>query len=143
MQAQSIARCTGAALLATLLVGILVSVFVAHGIDINLSADIVATAQNMLDAELRLRGKAYAMALLFALDAVIAVGFFLLLREHNTFLATWALVVSVAAMLLMLLGAVYALNAAHIAGNSAFETLGTDAQRLMLAGLQATADYTS
>ncbi|MBT8130921.1 MAG: DUF4386 domain-containing protein, partial [Gammaproteobacteria bacterium] len=143
MQKQLIARWTGAAMLTTLVTGILVSVFVADGIDINLSADIVATAQNMLDAEIRLRGKAYFMALMFALDALIMVGFFLLLREHGTFLASWALVVNVGASLLMLLGAVYALNAAEIAGNEAFDQLGSDAQRLMLAGMQATADYTS
>lgn len=43
-----LARFTGSALLATVVMGILVSIFIAAGIGINLNADVQATAQAML-----------------------------------------------------------------------------------------------
>jgi hypothetical protein len=42
-----------------------------------------------------------------------------------------------------LLGAVYAMNAALIADDSAFDIIGGGTQRLMLTSLQVTSDYTS
>lgn len=43
----------------------------------------------------------------------------------------------------MLLGAMFAMNAAEFASDPAYTTMVNEAQRLMLAGLQATSDYTS
>ncbi|MDP5053930.1 MAG: hypothetical protein NWP69_09070 [Congregibacter sp.] len=54
-----IARTVGWSQLVQIALGILTSLLVAKGIDINLSADIESTARNMLDAEIRLRAKAY------------------------------------------------------------------------------------
>ena len=42
-----------------------------------------------------------------------------------------------------MIGAVYAMNAALIADNSAFDIIGGGTQRLMLTSLQVTSDYTS
>ena len=56
---KNIAFITGLALLASIFVGIFSSLFIAKGIDINLNADVLATAENMLEAEGRLRAKAY------------------------------------------------------------------------------------
>ncbi len=140
---QSLARIIGLSFLGTLLIGIISAFIVGEGIDINLSADVVATAQNMLEAEADLRAKAYIALATFALGVVFNAGLFLLLRSSGPLLAIWSLVVGMAASLLSLMGAVFALNAAHIAGNAAYIELATDSQRLLLTGLQATSDYTS
>lgn len=140
---QGVARCVGWALLATIGFGILGAVFIAQGIDINMSADIAATAENMLAAETRLRAKAYMGVFLFGLGALVSVGFYLLLRNTGPLLAGWSLFVSLAASILILLGAVFAMNAAQIAGNAAYTTLTDASGRLMLTRLQATSDYTS
>ncbi|MBL4854068.1 DUF4386 domain-containing protein [bacterium AH-315-J19] len=140
---QGVARCVGWALLATIGFGILGAIFIAQGIDINMSADIAATAENMLEAETRLRAKAYMGVLLFGLSALISVGFYLLLRKSGQFLAGWSLFVSLGSAVLFLLGAVFAMNAAQIAGDEAYTTLTDASGRLMLTSLQATSDYTS
>lgn len=142
-QAQALARCVGWSLLGTILIGIVSALFVVQDIDINLTADVVATAENMLEAELALRAKAYIAVLLFAIDALISVGLFLLLRQTGGLLALWSLFVSFAAAILLLLGAIFSMNAAEIASNPAYGNLANEAQRLMLNGLQATSSYTS
>ena len=81
-----IARFVGWSLLATIAIGILTSVFVTHGIDINLSADVEGTARNMMDAEMQLRAKSYVASLLFALEALVGVGLFLLLYPYGRLL---------------------------------------------------------
>jgi len=143
LNTQSVARCVGWALLATIVFGILAAIYLLQGIDINLSADVVATAENMLGAELRLKAKAYMGVFMFSLAALISVGLYLLLRKSGPLLAGWSLFVSLAAAVLILFGAVFSMNAAQIAGNVAYTTLTDEAGRLMLAGLQATSDYTS
>ena len=70
---QTLARYVGLTSLGSIIIGILTAVFVVKGIDINLSADVIATAENMLDAELRLRAKAYLALLGLALEAIISV----------------------------------------------------------------------
>lgn len=139
---QKLARYVGLSLLATIVIGIIGALSVAAGIDINLNADVTATAQNMLEAETDLRAKAYLGALTFALDLVVAIGLFLLLRRFGALLAGWALAMSVVGALLGLLGAVFAMNAAEIAGDRTYLAL-PDQMRTVLAGLQATSDYTS
>lgn len=140
---QPLARIVGLSFLGTLAIGIFSAFIVGEGIDINLSADIIATAQNMLEAETDLRAKAYIAAATFCLGVVFNVGLFLLLRHAGPLLATWSLVVNMASSLLSLMGAVFALNAAHIAENAAYIELATESERLLLTGLQATSDYTS
>lgn len=140
---QRTARTVGWSQLALIALGILTSVLVAKGIDINLSADVEATARNMLDAELRLRAKAYLACLGFALGTVANIGLFLLLKPYGPLLAAAALAISLAAAFLSLLGAVFAMNAAEIASATAYQIITDDAQRLMLTGIQATSDYTS
>lgn len=137
---QTLARITGFALLASIVVGILSSVFIAKGIDINLSADVLATAENMLEAEGRLRAKAYMGILMLCIQAVMIVGLYLLLRNTGQLLAGASLFIGVVAAVLSLLGSVFAMNAAEFASNAAYN-LSDD--QLMLASLQATSDYTS
>lgn len=140
---RSLSRCVGWSLIATIATGILISIFISAGIDVNLSADIAKTAENMLVAEERLRAKSYAALFVFMLQSFTMVGFFVLLRNHGTVLAMWFFVVGASAAVLSLLGSVYAMNAALIAGNSAFEIIADSSQRLLLTGLQVTSDYTS
>lgn len=142
-EVRALARIVGLSLLGTILVGILSALTVGQGIEINLSADVVATAQNMLGAETELRAKSYIALLVFALEVVIGAGLFLLLRQSGQLLAAWSLIISLGAALLVLMGAVFNLNAAEIAGNLAYSELADDNQRLLLTGLQATSDYTS
>lgn len=140
---QKTARIVGGSLLGTIFIGILSALFVVEGIDINLSADVIATAQNMLEAETQLRAKAYIGLATFSLGVVVSVGLFLLLKPSGQLLAGWSLLVSLSSAILSLLGAVFALNAAEIAGDVAYAQLANDDQRLLLTGLQATSDYTS
>lgn len=140
---QKLAKLTGGALLASIILGILSAVLIAEGIDVNMTADIAGTAENMLEAETRLRAKAYLGLFAFALEALISVGFFLLLRKFGPLLAGWSLCANLSAATLMLLGAVFAMNAAHIGGGDAFAALTDDSERLALSALQATSDYTS
>lgn len=139
----TLARWVGWSMLATLIIGISSAFLIAEGIDINLSADVEATARNMLEAEQRLRAKAYIAALTFALDGFVSIGFFLLLRKSGQLLAAWSLLVSVTAAILSLLGAMFAMNAAEIASDPAYQNITNEAQRVILSGLQATSNYTS
>lgn len=138
----TIGRLVGWSLIGTIVIGIVAAQFLGSDININLSADVAAVAESMLEAEQRLRARAWIAALAFALEALVSVGFFLLLRRFGPLLAGWSLFVGLAASLLMLLGAVFALNAAEIAGDSAYGAMGGET-RTMLASLQATSDYTS
>ena len=138
-----IARVTGWSLIATIIVGAFSAIFVAEGIDINLSADVSETTENMLQAETQLRAKAYLGALTFTLGIAVSAGFFLLLRQSGLLLASWSLIIALAASILGLLGSVFAMNAAEIAGDPAYQELTGSSQRLMLTALQASSDYTS
>jgi hypothetical protein len=140
---QRLGRWVGWSMLAALVIGFSAAFTIAKGLDINLSADVKATAQNMLEAELRLRAKAYIAALTFALDGFVSIGLFMLLRKSGQLLAAWCLLVSITAAIFSLLGAIFALNAAEIAGDPAYQNITNETQRLMLAGLQATSNYTS
>lgn len=142
-QNKNLSHYIGWSLIASIVIGILASMTISSGIDINLSADIAKTAENMLQAEERLHARAYVSLFSFMLQGFISVGLFFVLRTHGPVLATWALVIGISAALLSLTGAVSAMNVALLAQNSAFETLTNDAQRLMLAGMQVTSDYTS
>ncbi len=140
---QTLARIVGLSLLAPIVVGLAAIPLLAPGIDLNLSADVIATAQNMLEAETSLRAKAYLALLTFAFEVVFALGLFLLLRPTQQLLAAWSMIVSLGGALLVLLGAVFHMNAAQIAGNAAYSAMASEEQRLLLTGLQATSDYTS
>ncbi|MFK8041052.1 DUF4386 domain-containing protein [Congregibacter sp.] len=137
------ARIVGWSQLALVALGILTSVMVAKGIDINLSADVESTARNMLEAETRLRAKAYLACLGFALSTLVSFGLQILLKPYGQLLASSCLVVSITGAFLSLLGAVFAMNAAEIASAAGYQVITDDGQRLMLAGLQATSDYTA
>ena len=137
-----IARSTGLAILASVVVGLIGAFTIGQGIDINMTADVEATAANMLEAEQALRAKAYLGGLIFCIEAFISVGLFLLARRHSMLFALWCLIVHASASVLMGLGAIFAMNAAHVAGNAAYTAFGGDTQ-LLLASLQATSDYTS
>jgi hypothetical protein len=116
---------------------------VVQGIDINLSSDIKVTSENMLDAEQRLKAKAYIALFSFALDAFISIGLFVLLRKFGQLMAAWSLFVSIVASTSIVLGAMFAMNAAVISSNAAYDVISNDAQRLLLISLQVTSDYTS
>jgi len=134
---------TGHALLATIIIGIIGALTVNAGIDINLSADVEATAKAMLEAETRLRGRAYLSLLVLGLNLLFLVGVFRLLKTKGPMMAGWSLLVGLGAALLSLVGAVAAMNVAELAGGVAYQSLASAEQRLLLAGLQATSDYTS
>ena len=140
---QILARRLGWTILASIVLGILSAMFISKGININMSADVIATAENMLQSTLMLKAKAYMGAFLFTLEALVSVGLFLLLRKYGPLVAGWSLLVGFGASVLMLLGSVSAMIAAQIASNEAYNILTDEAGRQMLAGLQATLDYTS
>ena len=139
----TLGRTAGWSLLAMIGIGIFASIFIAKGIDINLSADVSTTATNMLEAESQLRGKAYISLLTFSLETLFAVCLFLLLRRFGPVLATWGLFINMAGAFLALLGAVFAMNAAELASNIAYSDAANNVQQIMLTRLQATSDYTS
>jgi hypothetical protein len=139
----ALGRRVGLAWLATLLVGIMATILLGQGIDINLSADVEAVAVAMLDAETRLRALAYVGILIFALDLLVTLGLFLLLRSAGPLLAAWSLVARIMAGLLSVLGAVFLMNSAEIASRPAYTVLADRPDRLLLNGLQATSNYTS
>jgi len=139
----TLARTAGISLLAMIIIGILSAIFIAKGIDINMSADVQATAENMLGAETRLRATAYIGLLIFILEVLFGVALYYLLRDTNPVLTTWCLIVGISAAALSMLGAMFAMNAAEFASNAAYTTLTNESQRLMLSSLQATSDYTS
>lgn len=139
----ALARRVGAAWLVTMLIGILATVLFGQGIDINLSADVEAVATAMLDAEIRLRALAYAALFVFALDLLVSIGLFLLLRSAGPLLAAWSLTGRITAGLLSVLSAVFLMNSAEIASRPAYTVLADNADRLLLNGLQATSNYTS
>lgn len=143
LNTQGVARTVGWALLASIGFGVLGAIFVFQGIDINMSADVAGTAENMLEAELRVRAKAYIGAFMFGVEALISIGLYLLLRNAGPLLAGWSLLVSLASSVLILLGAMFAMNVAQIAGNEAYNTVTDEAGRLALTSLQVTSDYTS
>lgn len=143
IESGALARRVGLAWLATLLVGIMAAVLLGQGIDINLSADVEAVALAMLDAETRLRALAYVGLLIFALDLLVSLGLFLLLRSAGPLLAAWSLTARIMAGLLSVLGAVFLMNSAEIASRSAYTVLADSADRLLLNALQATSNYTS
>jgi hypothetical protein len=140
---QGLSRYVGWSIIGSIVVGVIAAISISSGIDINLSADITKTSENMLGAETRLRGKAYLALFSFMLQVFISVGFFLILRKSGLVLATWSFLIGVSAAMVGLLGAVYAMNASQIAGNSAFDIIGDGTQRLMLTSLQVISDYTS
>lgn len=138
-----LARSTGVAWLATILIGILATLLFGRDIDINLSADVEAVARAMLDSETRLRALAYAGLLIFALDLFVSVGLFMLLRHTGVLIAAWSLMARVSAGMLSTLGTVFLMNSAEIASRPAYQVLADSADRILLSGLQATSGYTS
>ena len=142
-QSVTLARRVGIAWLATMLIGILATVLFGKDIDINLSADVEAVATAMLEAEIRLRALAYAALLVFALDLLVSIGLFLLLRSAGPLLAAWSLAGRITAGLVSVLGAVFLMNSAEIASRPAYTVLADNADRLLLNGLQATSSYTT
>lgn len=137
------ARLIGAAWLGSVIIGLLTAIFIAPGIDINLSADVAATADEMLGAEQRVRAKAYIALLLFGLKALSLMGLFYLLRGAGPLMAGWSVLIGLGAAALGLLGAVFGLNVAEIGSDAAYQSLASAPERTLLAGLQATSDYTS
>lgn len=137
----ALARQTGRVWLATIALGVAGVALIGADIDINLSADTEAVARAMLDAEVRLRAMAWTALLIFALDLLVSVGLYHLLRSSGPLLAAWSLAARLMAGLLSVLGAVYLMNAAEIANHPiALADLG---DRLLLNSLQATSNYTS
>lgn len=140
---QPLSRQIGWSMLLLIVIGIASALFITPGIDVNLSADIAKTAENMLSAEHRLHATAYLSVLQILLELFIAIGFFLILRDHGLMLASWSLALAVITSVIASLGAIYALNSALIASNSAFDVIGNGSQRPLLISLQVTSDYTS
>ena len=74
---------------------------------------------------------AYAALLVFALDLLVSIGLFLLLRSAGPLLAAWSLAGRITAGLLSVLGAVFLMNSAEIASRPAYSTLADNADRLL------------
>ena len=81
--------------------------------------------------------------LVFALDLLVSIGLFLLLRSAGPLLAAWSLAGRITAGLVSVLSAVFLMNSAEIASRPAYTVLADNADRLLLNGLQATSSYTS
>ena len=143
IERQRLSNLVGWAMLVTIAIGMISAFTVSSGIDINMSADIAKTAETMLESEEKLRGTAYISLLVFALGVFVNVGLFVILKQTNVVLALWSMLVAISAGLLSVLGAVYAMNAALIGSNDAYQLLGNTDQRLLLTAVQVTADYTS
>jgi hypothetical protein len=81
---------------------------------------------------------------MLCIEAIIAVGMYLLVRRTSPLVAGSSLFVSLAASLIVLLGAVFALNVAEFASNPAYSggAMASDTN-LMLTNLQVTSSYTS
>ena len=137
-----IARYTGLSLLATIIIGFVGALTVGQGIDINLTADIKGTAENMLVAEQSLRAKAYLGILIFGFEMAMCAGLFLLLRNQNLLYSIILLLIHFGASVLTLSGSLYAMIAADIAVNPAYMDLTQDA-KLLINSIQATSDYAS
>lgn len=142
-QPGTIARYVGVSILLMIGFGIFGAATLAEGINVNLTADASATGANMLNAETAVRARAWLGALGFALDILISIGLFLILSPRGPLLALWSLVAGITAAVLSLFGGVAMLNAAEIAGDATYQHLASDAQRWLLASLQATSEYTS
>jgi len=82
----ALGRRVGIVWLASLLAGITATILFGQGLDINLSADVEAMAVAMLDAETWLRALAYMGMPIFALDLLVSLGLFLLLRSAGPLL---------------------------------------------------------
>lgn len=143
IEIQNLSRYVGWSLIATVAIGMAAAMLVSSGIDVNMSADVKATAENMLNAESRLRVKAYVGLLLFMLGMFASVGLFLILREANVVVSLWSLMVDVSASVLGVFSSVFAMNAALIAGNAAFDAIGGGNQHVLLTSVQVVSDYTS
>lgn len=139
----ALARGTGLAWLATIVIGALAAVLLGKGIDINLSADVQSVATAMLDAEPRLRALAWVGLFIFALDLFVSVGLYQLLKTSGPVLAAWSLALRITAGLLSALGSVFLMNAAEITSRPAYQVLADHGDQLLLNGLQATSSYTS
>lgn len=137
------ARIAGVSLLASIIIGFIGTMTVSAGIDINLSADVEATARAMLAAETQLHAKAYVALLLIGLQLLFLFCAYRLLRDDSPVLAGWSVGMGAISLALSLFGVVAALNAAELASAAAYQTLASGEQRVLLAGLQATTDYTS
>lgn len=137
------ARLTGIALIATIALGIIMALTVLQGIDINLTADFVATPAAMMEAETSLRVAAYLSILGFALNSLVTIGLFVLLRQTSPVLALWCLCMGVTAAFMTLMGGVFTMNAALLAGNEGLATLADASQRTLLTSLQAATNYTA
>lgn len=133
------ARLTGGAILLTILLGILGSLTLKAGIDVNLNADFFASADAAQNAELRSRGAAYFGLFMFAMDMLVVTGFFLLLRQYGLVMAWWAFLISLGAFILSLLGTVSFMNLAIMSTETAFESTENN----KLAAAQTLTDYTS
>ena len=80
---KSVAHAVGWALIGSILLGIGTAFLIAHGIDVNMTADIAGTAEAMLGAETRLRAKAYLALLALFIQIFITIGFYALLRKQG------------------------------------------------------------
>lgn len=140
---QSTARLTGAGLLVILALGVVNAMFVGADIDINLNADVSATAQNMLALEQAGRSRAYLSLLVFCVQCQIALGMFFILRKNVVQLASWALAVGLGAAVLGLTGAVSAMNGAEFASHPDWAGGSLQSSALSAAAISATSDYTS
>ncbi|WP_017932264.1 DUF4386 domain-containing protein [Robiginitomaculum antarcticum] len=142
-QHHRIARITGLTLLLTIVIGIVSSMTLSQGIDVNMTADIFGTAESMQTAEMRLRGRAYLSLFIFMLELLSAAGLSLLLRRHGSLCAVWSLTLSVGASVLGVLGAMFALNVAGMISDPQFARTAGQEPYMALIGLQVLSDYTS
>ena len=136
-----VARATGVALLLTIGLGIITSVFVSGDINVNVNADAREIIDAMRGAAGRVYGKAWIGAGLAALDAFIAAGLYLLVRQRAPFAALASLLVAVLAAALSLDVAAATLNAANLLESRALaNTLNPGEVEMLLTALVAT-DY--
>ncbi|MEL6302809.1 MAG: DUF4386 family protein [Pseudomonadota bacterium] len=136
------ARVAGAALLLSIVVGVVTVIFVTAGIDINLSADVEAVAINMLDAEQRLRAKAYLAILTFLLEVTFSIAILRVLFAHGAVLASVSAISGIAAALCSLIGGMAALTIAELLSVPNTDLLATEV-RLNSIKTLITGEYTT
>jgi hypothetical protein len=141
--ARSLARAVGWALIGSIIFGVVIALTLSSGIDVNMTADIAGTAEAMLNAEMRLRAKAYLTLLTLIIQVFITIGFYVLLRKQGQVLALWSLFIGIASCFMVVMGAVFTMNAALVVGSSSFSEVVTSDQRVLITALQAASDYTS
>lgn len=137
--AHGVARATGAALLLIIVFGIIGSVFVADGININLNPDTRETLDQMRTAVDRVYGRVHITTAIAILELLVAAGLYLLVRDHAPLVGLLSLLTSVLAVTMSLVAIAGTLAIANtLASDSLGNTLNATQLEPILAAFTIT-----